>query len=517
MMADHALRFEPPAVAFVDTTKGFGFLNPAHLRKSIKRTKVSSDDSPSLIQRTRTPTSNHGNVDNGTSSPTRFGTTLLRRALSTTTRRSHSGNDTSTTTTAAAANRARDRYQRKQKHRSSMVDDGGVMHDTTSIKESPIPPRPQSTLLMSSHQHQHQQRQVALAQVSMEEDEVLRRTAAAVIDRHVGQYMRVGDLVSLFSGKRSGSLWDKVKLHFRNSNNLGRSASLSNEHAHQRRVFGQPLDNVDWGMANNDGGNDTTTRGDAIGYMMTHHPIMAACFSKSAAIPPIMQNCILALLQQDLTVEGIFRKNGNIRDLRDMCNKIDHDEPYIQRLFHDTSAIQLAAILKRYLRDLPEPLLTYKLHSLFVASLRMPTEKETKTVLHLACCMLPKPNRDLLQLLCLFWNQVASLHSKNKMTAQNLALVLTPSLLVAPPSATTSPHQSIAAAAGLQEIEVVRLLIQYQPEFITIPSELLLSPLLQEDVGSPPSPTTRSYASLLRKRTMSAITLASFIDPQSAR
>lgn len=305
MMADHALRFEPPAVAFVDTTKGFGFLNPAHLRKSIKRTKVSSDDSPSLIQRTRTPTgvnSNHGNNNMDTeipSSPARFGTTLLRRALSTTTRRSNSGNDTSTSTTiAVAANRARDRYQRKQKHRSSMVD-GGVMHDTTAIKESSIPARPQSTLLMSSNQ---QRQQVALAQVSMEEDEVLRRTAAVVIDRHVGQYMRVGDLVSLFGSKRSGSLWDKVKLHFRNSNNFGRS--LSNEHPHHhRRVFGQPLDNMDWGMANNDdGGNDTTaeqtTRGDAIGYMMTHHPIMAACFSKSAAIPPIMQNCILALLQQ---------------------------------------------------------------------------------------------------------------------------------------------------------------------------------------------------------------------------
>ena len=75
------------------------------------------------------------------------------------------------------------------------------------------------------------------------------------------------------------------------------------------------------------------------------------------------------MLLVDLTVEGIFRKNGNIRHLRDMCNKIDHDEPYVQHLFHDTSAIQLAAILKRYLRDLPEPLLTYKLHPLFVASL----------------------------------------------------------------------------------------------------------------------------------------------------
>lgn len=457
-------------------------------------------------------------MQNEPSSAARFGTTLLRRALSTTTGRSNINGGTSTT--AAAANRARDRYQRKQKHRSSMID---VMHGVSSNtvhKQSYIPDRPQSTLLISSSQEQ--KRQLPLAQVSMEEDEILRRTAAAVINQYVGQYLRVGDLVSLLSGKKNGSLWDKVKLHFRNSNNFGRSASYSNEQHHQR-VFGQPLDNMDWQNNDDSDGNDITaeqtTRGDAIGYMMTHHPIMAACFSKSAAIPPIMQNCILALLQQDLTVEGIFRKNGNIRDLRDMCNKIDHDEPYIQHLFHDTSAIQLAAILKRYLRDLPEPLLTYKLHPLFVASLRMPTEKETKTVLHLACCMLPKPNRDLLQLLCLFWNQVASLHSKNKMTAHNLALVLTPSLLVAPPTTTpSSSHPSIAAAAGLQEIEVIRLLIQYQPEFITIPNELLLSPLLEQDVGSHPnSTTTRSYASLLRKRTMSAITLASFIDPQSAR
>ena len=304
MMADHALRFEPPAIAFVDTNKGFGFLNPAHLRKSIKRTKVSSDDSPTFIR--RTPNSNntsnvnstHDNsMDNESSSAARFGTMLLRRALSTTTGRNSSSNGS---TTAAAANRARDRYQRKQKHRSSMMDTMHGVSSTTAIKQSCIPDRPQSTLLISSGQ---QQPQVALAQVSMEEDEILRRTAAVVIDRHVGQYMRVGELVTLWSGKRSGSLWDKVKLHFRNSNNFGRSTNYSNEQHHHGRVFGQPLDNMNWRMANNDDdGNDTTaeqaTRGDAIGYMMTHHPIMAACFSKSAAIPPIMQNCILALLQK---------------------------------------------------------------------------------------------------------------------------------------------------------------------------------------------------------------------------
>lgn len=157
MMADHALRFDPPAVTFVDTTKGFGFFNPAHLRKSIKRTKVSSDDSPlSQLHRSSnnasntTTTSRANNMHNEPSSAARFGTTLLRRALSTTTGRSNITGGTSTT--AAAANRARDRYQRKQKHRSSMID---VMHGASSNtvhKQSYIPDRPQSTLLISSSQ-----------------------------------------------------------------------------------------------------------------------------------------------------------------------------------------------------------------------------------------------------------------------------------------------------------------------------------------------------------------------------
>lgn len=323
MMADHALRFDPPAVTFVDTTKGFGFFNPAHLRKSIKRTKVSSDDSPlSQLHRSSnnatntTTTSRANNMQNEPSSAARFGTTLLRRALSTTTGRSNITGGTSTT--AAAANRARDRYQRKQKHRSSMID---VMHGVSSNtvhKQSYIPDRPQSTLLISSSQEQ--KRQLPLAQVSMEEDEILRRTAAAVINQYVGQYLRVGDLVSLLSGKKNGSLWDKVKLHFRNSNNFGRSASYSNEQHHQR-VFGQPLDNMDWQNNDDSDGNDITaeqtTRGDAIGYMMTHHPIMAACFSKSAAIPPIMQNCILALLQQGTI--SLFPTHKACIDSGDQC------------------------------------------------------------------------------------------------------------------------------------------------------------------------------------------------------
>ncbi len=36
--------------------------------------------------------------------------------------------------------------------------------------------------------------------------------------------------------------------------------------------------------------------------------------------------------------------------------------------FADDNSIQLAALLKKFLRELPEPLLTFKLHKVFIQS-----------------------------------------------------------------------------------------------------------------------------------------------------
>lgn len=74
----------------------------------------------------------------------------------------------------------------------------------------------------------------------------------------------------------------------------------------------------------------------------------------------------LTICVVDMSVEGIFRKNGNIRRLRDLTEAIDRD-PLSVELSQD-NPVQLAALLKKFLRDLPDPLMTYKLHRLFVAS-----------------------------------------------------------------------------------------------------------------------------------------------------
>jgi hypothetical protein len=74
----------------------------------------------------------------------------------------------------------------------------------------------------------------------------------------------------------------------------------------------------------------------------------------------------MSYLSADMSVEGIFRKNGNIRRLKDLTEAIDQDLSSVD-LTQD-NPVQLAALLKKFLRELPEPLMTFKLHRLLIAS-----------------------------------------------------------------------------------------------------------------------------------------------------
>lgn len=67
-----------------------------------------------------------------------------------------------------------------------------------------------------------------------------------------------------------------------------------------------------------------------------------------------------------MSVEGIFRKNGNIRRLKELTESIDKDPSSVD--LTTDNPVQLAALLKKFLRDLPDPLMTFKLHRLLVAS-----------------------------------------------------------------------------------------------------------------------------------------------------
>lgn len=90
--------------------------------------------------------------------------------------------------------------------------------------------------------------------------------------------------------------------------------------------------------------------------------------SGSLRIPAFVDDSISAMRQMDMSVEGVFRKNGNIRRLKELTEALDRqtNPPPLD----EENPVQLAALLKKWLRELPDPLLTSKLQKLWVSSTR---------------------------------------------------------------------------------------------------------------------------------------------------
>jgi len=84
-------------------------------------------------------------------------------------------------------------------------------------------------------------------------------------------------------------------------------------------------------------------------------------------IPAVVQDSVSAMRTMDMSIEGVFRKNGNIKRLNETKEEIDKNGAMDFDLTKE-NPVQVAAILKRFLRDLPDPLLTFKLHRLWITS-----------------------------------------------------------------------------------------------------------------------------------------------------
>lgn len=95
-------------------------------------------------------------------------------------------------------------------------------------------------------------------------------------------------------------------------------------------------------------------------------------------VPALIQDAISAMRTMDMSMEGVFRKNGNIRRLKEMADSIDAKGGDAVDL-NAENPVQVAALLKKFLRELPDPVLTYKLHRLFITSQSM------RCIAHLFC------------------------------------------------------------------------------------------------------------------------------------
>ncbi|KAJ2602660.1 Rho-type GTPase activating protein Rga1 [Coemansia sp. RSA 1286] len=151
-------------------------------------------------------------------------------------------------------------------------------------------------------------------------------------------------------------------------------------------------------------------------------------------VPQFFELMITTLSSMDLAVEGIFRKNGNIRRLREVTDAVDKD--YTRVDLRKDTPVQIAALLKKFLREIPDPLIPFRMRRLFLAISAIQPQRERLEAFRYAIILLPQANRDMLNVLMTFLTWVATFsyvdeQTGSKMDILNLATVITPNILYA--------------------------------------------------------------------------------------
>ncbi|XP_014455872.2 protein FAM13A isoform X5 [Alligator mississippiensis] len=143
-------------------------------------------------------------------------------------------------------------------------------------------------------------------------------------------------------------------------------------------------------------------------------------------IPTVVWNLVEYLTQHGLTQEGLFRVNGNVKTVEQLRLKYERGEDV--ELAKDGDVCSAASLLKLFLRELPEGVITSALHPRLIQlyqDARSDAQKDNN--LKELLKELPDAHYCLLKYLCCFLTQVAEHHVENKMNFCNLATVFGPS------------------------------------------------------------------------------------------
>ncbi|EEB11750.1 Rho-GTPase-activating protein, putative [Pediculus humanus corporis] len=143
-------------------------------------------------------------------------------------------------------------------------------------------------------------------------------------------------------------------------------------------------------------------------------------------IPPVISQCVRFLCQPDaLETEGIFRRSANISLLREYQNKLNQGQEVDFK-----GDVHLAAVLlKTFLRELEEPLMTYDLFEEITQFQCISKDERLRHVTILIREKLPEDNYHILKYIVQFLAKVMDRCDLNKMTSSNLAVVFGPNLI----------------------------------------------------------------------------------------
>ncbi|XP_038305318.1 rho GTPase-activating protein 6 isoform X1 [Canis lupus baileyi] len=211
-------------------------------------------------------------------------------------------------------------------------------------------------------------------------------------------------------------------------------------------------------------------------------------------VPRLVDSCCQHLEKHGLQTVGIFRVGSSKKRVRQLREEFDRGVDV--SLEEEHSVHDVAALLKEFLRDMPDPLLTRELYTAFINTLLLEPEEQLGT-LQLLIYLLPPCNCDTLHRLLQFLSMVAR-HANdnvskdgqevtgNKMTSLNLATIFGPNLLHKQKS--SDKEFTVQSSARAEEstaiIAVVQKMIENYEALFMVPPDLqneVLISLLETD------------------------------------
>ncbi|XP_053382100.1 rho GTPase-activating protein 18-like isoform X1 [Mercenaria mercenaria] len=199
----------------------------------------------------------------------------------------------------------------------------------------------------------------------------------------------------------------------------------------------------------------------------------------NARIPLVFQEIVSYLVKFCLDTEGILRVPGSTSRIKQL--RQEFEERFYQGTFiwaDDLTPNDVAALLKQFLRDLPVPLLTDDYIEAFAQVENLPDKKQQLHALNLLILLLPTVHRDTLSVLLELLEKVIELKDINKMSLNNVAMIMAPNLFMAPKvrgsnAAKNKVVWDVEIKMAANTSNIMKMLIRYRNILWTVPTYLM--------------------------------------------
>ncbi|KAK2900391.1 hypothetical protein Q8A67_008506 [Cirrhinus molitorella] len=229
-------------------------------------------------------------------------------------------------------------------------------------------------------------------------------------------------------------------------------------------------------------------------------------------VPFIIKKCITEIERRALKMKGIYRVNGVKTRVEKLCQAFENGKELVE--LSQASPHDISNVLKLYLRQLPEPIMPFRMYNdlmgLAKESLNSNTSEASEGVkspelvdrgsetepevlvlvekLKELLKRLPPANIGTLKYIVQHLRRVSELEQDNKMSASNLGIVFGPTLMRPKPTGATVSLSSLVDYP--HQARIVEALIVFQHNIFISSSSSVSSPGQSQDceTGSPEEP-----------------------------